>query len=81
MAVAALDNATADSIRSQIDSPGRPPLRAPFGEGTLIEAPMLRALIFSSADRGYVLAGTVPLEVLEAMALELVQNPPDRTAP
>jgi predicted DNA-binding transcriptional regulator len=42
---------------------------------------MLRALIFSSGDRGYVLAGTVPLEVLESMAQELVDNPPDRSAP
>lgn len=81
VAVTALDNATADSIRAQIDTPGRPPLKASFGEGTLVAAPMLRALIFSSADRGYVLAGTVPLEVLEAMAQELVDNPPDRNAP
>jgi hypothetical protein len=81
VAVTALDNATADSIRSQIDSPGRPSLKAPFGEGTLVQAPMLRVLIFSSADRGYVLAGTVPVEVLEAMAQALVDNPPDRSGP
>jgi hypothetical protein len=79
VAVTAFDNATADSLRQQIDSPGRPPFRGSFGEGTLIEAPMLRALIFSSGDRGYVLAGTVTPEVLQQMALELVSNPPDRT--
>ena len=77
----ALDNASADSIRSQLDSPGHPGIRGPFGEGSLIEAPMLRALVFSSGDRGYVLAGTVPLEVLESMAQELVDNPPDRGGP
>jgi hypothetical protein len=81
VAAIALDNASADSIRSQLDSPGRPGIRGPFGEGSLVEAPMLRALIFSSGDRGYVLAGTVPLEVLESMAQELVDNPPDRSAP
>lgn len=81
VAVLALDNATADSIRSQIDSPGRPPNKFTFGEGTVVEAPMLRALIFSSADRGYVLAGTVPLEVLASMGQELVDNPPDRNLP
>lgn len=81
VAVAGLDSATADSIRQQIDSGGRSTLRGTFGEGTLIEAPMLRALIFSSADRGYVLAGTVTVEVLQAMALELATNPPERTFP
>jgi hypothetical protein len=81
VAVAALDSATADSIRQQIDAGGRSTIRGAFGEGTVIEAPMLRALIFSSADRGYVLAGTVTPEVLQAMALELATNPPDRTFP
>jgi outer membrane lipoprotein-sorting protein len=79
VALFALDDATVDSLRSQIDSPGRPPIRTSFGEATAVEAPMLRALIFTSADRGYVLAGTVPLEVLESMGQELVDNPPDRT--
>lgn len=78
VAVIALDNATADSLRAQIDSPGRPPIRTPFGPATAVEAPMLRGLIFSSGDRGYVLAGTVPLEVLESMGQQLVNNPPDR---
>ena len=81
VAVTAFDSTTADSIRQQIDSPGRPPLRGSFGEGTLVEAPMLRALIFSSADRGYVLAGTVTPEVLQQMAQDLVDAPPPRTAP
>jgi hypothetical protein len=73
VAVVGFDGATADSIRQQIDSPGRPPLHGAFGEGTLVEAPMLRALIFSSAGRGYVLAGPVTPEVLQAMALDLVR--------
>jgi hypothetical protein len=81
VALAALDDTTADSIRQQIDSPGRPPFKGSFGEGTLIEAPMLRVLIFSSGDRGYALAGTVTVEVLQQMALELVTNPPDRNRP
>lgn len=81
VAVTAVDDATADSIRQQIDSPGRPPIQGTFGEGTLIEAPMLRALIFSSGDRGYVLAGTVTPQFLEQMALDLVNNPPDRNVP
>jgi hypothetical protein len=81
VAAIALDNASADSIRSQLDAPGHPGIRGSFGEGSLVVAPMLRALIFSSGDRGYVLAGTVPLEVLESMAKELVDNPPDRSAP
>jgi hypothetical protein len=76
VAVAAIDNATADSLRQQIDSPGRPSATGAFGEGTQVEAPMLRALIFSSVDRGYVLAGTVTPQVLQQMAVELVTNPP-----
>ncbi len=75
----AFDSATADSIRQQIDSPGRPPYKGSFGEGTLIEAPMLRGLIFSSGERGYALAGTVTLDVLQQIAQQLVDNPPDRT--
>jgi hypothetical protein len=81
VAVTAVDNSTADSIAQQIDSPGHPSIRGAFGEGTLVQAPMLRALIFSSADRGYALAGTVTTEVLSQMALELVTNPPQRAAP
>lgn len=81
VAVTALDSATADSIRQQIDPSGRPGLQAAFGEGSLIQAPMLRALVFSSADRGYILAGTVTLEVLEQMAQQLVDKPPERTFP
>jgi hypothetical protein len=80
VAVTVIDNATAESLREQIDSPGRPPIHGTFGEGTLIEAPMLRALIFSSGDRGYVLAGTVTLQVLEQMALDLEKNPPPRNS-
>lgn len=80
VAVGAFDAGTADSIRQQIDAGGRAVLRGQFGEGTLVEAPMLRALAFSSADRGYLLAGTVTTEVLQAMALELVSNPPDLAA-
>jgi hypothetical protein len=79
VAVAAIDSATADSVRQQIDPSGRPGLTASFGQGSLISAPMLRALVFSSADRGYVLAGTVTLEVLEQMAQQLVDKPPART--
>jgi hypothetical protein len=79
VAVTALDSATADSVRQQIDPSGRPGLQASFGEGSLIQAPMLRALVFSSADRGYILAGTVTLEVLERMAQQLVDDPPERT--
>lgn len=82
VAVGAFDAGTADSIRQQIDAGGRAVLRGEFGEGTLVEAPMLRALVFSSADRGYLLVGTVTTEVLQSMALELVSNPPDlATAP
>ncbi len=64
------------SLRSQIDSPSRPPIKGAFGTGSLIEVPLVNALVFASKDAGYVLVGTVTRDQLEAMALDLVKHPP-----
>ena len=70
------DPQTAQSIRAQIDSASRPPITGPFGRGSLITTPLLTGLVFSTRDSGYILIGTVTQAELEAMALDLRNNPP-----
>jgi hypothetical protein len=82
VAVAAIDSLGGQALRQQVDSPSHPPIRGKFGTGSFISAPLLSGLIFTSGDRGYVLLGTVTRDQLEAMALDLVRNPPqDLQAP
>ena len=76
VAVVAIDSLGAQALRQQIDSPSRPPISGKFGEGSLISAPLLTGLVFTSRDRGYVLLGTVTQAQLETMALDLVLHPP-----
>ena len=76
VAVVALDSLGAQALRQQIDSPSRPPITGKFGEGSLISAPLLTGLVFTSHDRGYVLLGTVTQAQLEIMALDLERHPP-----
>ena len=77
--VSAIDPFLAQELRKSIDSPGRPPITGTFGEGSLIETPLLTGLIFSSDGHGYVLLGSVTRAELEAMALDLVRHPPTNT--
>jgi hypothetical protein len=79
VAVAAIDPLGADALRQQIDSPSRPPIRGSFGQGSLIETPLLTGLVFATNDNGYVLLGSVTRDQIEAMALDLVQHPPGAT--
>ncbi len=82
VAVVAIDSLGGQALRQQIDSPSRPPIKGKFGTGSYISAPLLNGLVFTSGDRGYVLLGTVTRDQLEAMALDLVRNPPpDLQAP
>jgi hypothetical protein len=75
VAVTALDPTVAEELRSQLDSPGHPPIQGRFGVGSLIETPLVTGLIFATPSVGYVLLGTVTRVQIEAMALYLVQNP------
>jgi outer membrane lipoprotein-sorting protein len=72
------DPQTARQIREQIDSASRPPISGAFGRGSLITTPLLTGLVFATRDSGYILIGTVNQAELEAMALELRNNPPKR---
>jgi hypothetical protein len=82
VAVSVFDPESAKNLRSSIDTPGRPPIKGAFGEGSLIQTPLVTGLIFSTDSHGYVLLGSVTRAQLEAMALDLVQHPPkDSLAP
>ncbi len=70
------DPQSAMAIRAQIDSPSRPPILGKFGQGSLIQAPLLTGLVFATQDSGYFLLGTVTRDQIEAMALDLVLHPP-----
>jgi hypothetical protein len=70
------DDQTAFQVRSEIDSPSHPPITGKFGKGSLIKTPLLTGLVFATQDAGYILIGTVTQAELEAMALDLVHNPP-----
>jgi hypothetical protein len=76
VAVVAIDSLGGQALRGQIDSPSRPPIKGKFGTGSYISAPLLSGLVFTTRNRGYVLLGTVTRDQLEAMALDLVRNPP-----
>jgi hypothetical protein len=76
VAVSAFDPESARNLRASIDAPGRPPIHGKFGEGSLIETPLVTGLIFSTDTEGYLLLGTVTRAQLEAMALDLVRHPP-----
>ncbi len=75
VAVTPLDPSAAAALRGQIDSPGHPPVKGPFGEGSLIETPLVNGLIFATQTNGYVLLGTVTRDQIEAMAVYLVRHP------
>jgi hypothetical protein len=75
------DSTTALSVRSQIDSPSHLPITGKFGKGSLIKTPLLTGLVFATNDAGYILIGTVTQAELEAMALDLVHNPPKPVDP
>jgi outer membrane lipoprotein-sorting protein len=75
VAVTALDPLAAGALRQQLDSPSRPPVNGAFGEGSLIQSPLLTGLVFHTARNGYVLLGTVTRDQIEAMALDLVRHP------
>jgi hypothetical protein len=75
VAVAPLDPPAAQTLRGQIDSPGRPPIRGAFGVGSLIQTPLVTGLIFYTSTNGYALLGTVTRDQIEAMALYLVRHP------
>jgi hypothetical protein len=75
------DAQTASNVRSQIDSPSSPPITGKFGKGSLIKTPLLTGLVFATRDAGYILIGTVTQAELEAMALDLVHNPPKPANP
>jgi hypothetical protein len=75
VAVTALDPTAAQALRGQVDSPGHPPIEGAFGEGTLIETPLVTGLIFYTQNNGYVLLGTVTRDQIERMALDLVRHP------
>jgi hypothetical protein len=75
VAVTALDPTAAQALRGQVDSPGRPPIRGAFGEGSLIETPLVTGLIFYTQSIGYVLLGTVTRDQIELMASYLVRHP------
>jgi hypothetical protein len=72
---------TAAQLRSQLDSPSNPPITGAFGKGSIIRTPLLTGLVFTTQDAGYVLIGTVNQAELEAMALDLVHNPPKQVNP
>jgi hypothetical protein len=63
-------------LRRMVDSPGRPPIKGAFGEGSLITTPLLNGLLFTYQGAGYFLLGTVTRAQLEKMALDLEHNPP-----
>jgi hypothetical protein len=75
VAVVPIDPSTAAALRGQVDSPGHPPIKGDFGEGSLIQTPLLTGLIFDTSSVGYMLLGTVTRDQIEAMALDLVKHP------
>jgi outer membrane lipoprotein-sorting protein len=75
VAVTPLDPPAAQALRGQVDSPGHPPIEGAFGEGSLIETPLVTGLIFYTKNNGYVLLGTVTRDQIERMALDLVRHP------
>ena len=77
VAVAAFPAETVRGLRSSIDSPGRPPIKGDFGEGSLISTSLVTGLLFTHEGRGYVLLGTVTRAQLEKMAVDLEEHPPD----
>ena len=73
VAVGVIPSFATEGLRSNLDSPARPPITGQFGEGSLISTSLLTGLIFSHGDVGYLLLGTVTRAELEAIALDLVQ--------
>jgi hypothetical protein len=81
VAVSRIDPLSAGALRQQIDSPSRPPIKGKFGQGSLMQAPLLTGLIFATKVDGYVLLGSVTRDQIEAMALDLVRHPPPQSVP
>lgn len=74
--VVPVDASAAQAVREQLDSPARPPVKEPFGQASELATPLLSGLVFTSRDRGYIIAGTVTRTVLLRMAQQLVEQPP-----
>ena len=52
LAVAPVDPALVGAIRSELDSPSRPPIQGKFGEASIVETPLVNALaVADSEDR------------------------------
>jgi hypothetical protein len=80
LAVAPVDPALVGAVRSELDSPSRPPVRGKFGEASIVVTPLVNALAVADSKTGWLLAGTVSVEVLKQVAAELVTGPYGFTA-
>ncbi|MGZ4664918.1 MAG: hypothetical protein ACXV5Q_07695 [Frankiaceae bacterium] len=80
LAVAPVDPALVAAVRSELDSPSRPPVRGKFGEASIVETPLVNALAVADTKTGWLLAGTVTADVLKQVAAELVNGPYGFTA-
>jgi hypothetical protein len=61
-------------VRRQLEGQFTEPLERPYGEATVVRAPLLNGLVVDpTVDRGYgfVVSGAVPVEVLERVAADL----------
>lgn len=74
--VVPVDASAAQAVRDQLDSPAHPPVKESFGVASELATPLVSGLVFTSKDRGYILAGTVTRAVLLRMAQQLVDHPP-----
>jgi hypothetical protein len=81
LAVAPVDPALVGAIRSQLDSPSRPPIQGKFGEASIVETPLVSALAVADSKDGWLLAGTVTPDVLKQAAAQLVNGPYGFTVP
>jgi hypothetical protein len=72
LAVAPVDPALVQAVRSELDSPSRPPIKGKFGEASVVETPLVSALAVTDDKTGWLLVGSVTTDVLKQAATQLV---------
>lgn len=76
LTVLPVPGSTARSILASLAAPSAVPVRLPGARVAGLDTPLVKALVVDVGERGYVLAGSVPLVTLRAAATALVRSPP-----
>lgn len=71
-----LPEQAARSTLAALTAPPAVAVRLPGAEAAGVDTPLVKALVVVAKDRGYALAGSVPLATLRAAAAALVRRPP-----